>query len=128
MFLYSFLNAGTVVYQDSFSEFSQLRVDFVFLGVILDQAWACHCLPSSLFHVAFPLPPVVFVNASGQSMKNNFLAFRVFCLLGGKSEICAFSFLWLCWRHGFCGCIYPSCCSLLFLRDSGFCGHRLSYP
>ena len=49
--------------------------------VILDQAWACRCLPSSLFHVGFPLLPLDFLNASGQSMKNNLLAFGVFIYL-----------------------------------------------
>lgn len=89
-FLSSFFIADVLVYQDSFSVTSQLKADFGFLGMILDQAWACHYLPSSFFNVAFPLLLLFFMNASGQSMKNNLLTL-VFTLLVGKSEIYAFS-------------------------------------
>lgn len=61
--------------------------------VILDQAWACRCLPSSLFHAGSPLLPLDFLNAGGQSMRNTLLGFGVFiCLRVNLKSVCSLSF------------------------------------
>lgn len=55
----------------------ELKMDFLFLAVVLDQAWACHYWPSSLFQGALPLLFMVFMNTSGWGMKVNLLEFGV---------------------------------------------------